>query len=212
MDDNLISKRELLELTGISYGALYRWKRMKLIPDEWFLRRSTYTGSETFFPREQILRRVEKIQQMKGDMSLEDIARTFDGGGVDVSMGLRDVVSRGIAGPQVLDAWLGRFGDPDQTGEADFDTLLSVSLLQKLLTSGVVDRADAFTAVELCRDTTGFSEPQLVILRKLGVTTCLLKEEAAPLRHDPDTKDIMIVSLAALSAELKERLGKEERL
>ena len=37
MDENLITKKELLELTGISYGALYRWKRMKLLPDDWFI-------------------------------------------------------------------------------------------------------------------------------------------------------------------------------
>ncbi len=212
MDENLISKRELLERTGISYGALYRWKRMKLIPDEWFIRRSTYTGSETFFPRDKILERVEKIQKMKGEMSLEDIAKTFDGGGLDVTLGLRDVVSRGIAGPQVLDSWLARFGESDKPGNVDFDTLLSVSLLQKLLTSGVVDREDALDAVALCRDTTGFQQPQLVLLRKLGVATILLKEESMPLRHDEDSKEIMVVSLAALSAELKERLGKGDKL
>ena len=50
MDENLITKKELLELTGISYGALYRWKRMKLLPDEWFIHRSTFTGHETFSP------------------------------------------------------------------------------------------------------------------------------------------------------------------
>lgn len=27
MDEDLISKKELLERYGISYGALYRWKR-----------------------------------------------------------------------------------------------------------------------------------------------------------------------------------------
>lgn len=27
MDRDYISKKELLELTGISYGQLYRWKR-----------------------------------------------------------------------------------------------------------------------------------------------------------------------------------------
>ena len=30
MDEELISKKELLETFGISYGALYRWKRMGL--------------------------------------------------------------------------------------------------------------------------------------------------------------------------------------
>ena len=44
MDEDLISKKELLERYGISYGALYRWKRMGLIPESWFLRRSTPSG------------------------------------------------------------------------------------------------------------------------------------------------------------------------
>ena len=35
MDEELISKKELLETFGISYGALYRWKRMGLIPEAW---------------------------------------------------------------------------------------------------------------------------------------------------------------------------------
>lgn len=52
MEQDLMSKKELLELTGISYGQLYRWKRKKLIPEEWFIRKSTFTGQETFFPRE----------------------------------------------------------------------------------------------------------------------------------------------------------------
>ena len=53
MDIQLISKKELLVECGITYGQLYRWKRKKLIPDEWFIRKSTYTGQESFFPREK---------------------------------------------------------------------------------------------------------------------------------------------------------------
>ena len=40
MEEDLISKKELLEQYQISYGALYRWKRMGLIPEAWFLHRS----------------------------------------------------------------------------------------------------------------------------------------------------------------------------
>ena len=62
---DLISKKELLALTGISYGQLYRWKRQGLIPEEWFIKRSAYTGQETFFPREQILSRIRTIQEAR---------------------------------------------------------------------------------------------------------------------------------------------------
>ena len=67
MDEELISKKELLETFGISYGALYRWKRMGLIPEAWFLRRSTSTGQETFFRRDQICQRIRLKPKLYGN-------------------------------------------------------------------------------------------------------------------------------------------------
>lgn len=74
MDGELISKKELLERYSISYGALYRWKRMGLIPEEWFIKQSTVTGQETFFPRKLICERVELIKRQKDDISLSELS------------------------------------------------------------------------------------------------------------------------------------------
>ena len=41
MGEELISKKELLDRFGISYGALYRWKRKGLIPEDWFIKKAT---------------------------------------------------------------------------------------------------------------------------------------------------------------------------
>jgi len=73
-DEALISKKEVLELTGISYGQFYRWKRKGLIPEAWFARKSTFTGQETFLPRAKVLERIEKIKQLKDEYSLEQLA------------------------------------------------------------------------------------------------------------------------------------------
>ena len=73
-EEKLISKKEVLEETGISYGQLYRWKRKGLIPESWFFRRSTFTGQETFFPRDKIIERIERIKEMKGKRPLDDLA------------------------------------------------------------------------------------------------------------------------------------------
>ncbi len=70
----LISKKELLSLYDISYGALYRWKRMGLIPEEWFIKKSTPTGQETFFHRAQICERIALIQSQKQTEGLERLA------------------------------------------------------------------------------------------------------------------------------------------
>lgn len=79
MDEDLISKRELLERYGISYGALYRWKRMGLIPESWFLKKSTPTGQETYFHEKQICMRVERILESKERVSLEALAEELAG-------------------------------------------------------------------------------------------------------------------------------------
>ena len=65
MAEKLISKKELLEKYGISYGALYRWKRKGLIPEEWFIKKSTVTGQETFFPEALICERMERIRSKR---------------------------------------------------------------------------------------------------------------------------------------------------
>ncbi len=75
----LLSKKELLEKYAISYGALYRWKRMGLIPEEWFLKKSTVTGQETFFPKTLICERVELIQSKKDALSLEELSKQLSG-------------------------------------------------------------------------------------------------------------------------------------
>lgn len=75
MEQRLISKKELLLRYNISYGALYRWKRKELIPEDWFIKKATVTGQETFFPFDLICERIELIQRQKDDLSLDELAR-----------------------------------------------------------------------------------------------------------------------------------------
>lgn len=88
----LISKRELLSRYGISYGALYRWKRMGLIPEDWFLKQASSTGQETFFPEKLICERVEIILGKKDSTSLEELAMQFSGAQKEESFLIVDTV------------------------------------------------------------------------------------------------------------------------
>ena len=72
---DLISKKDLLDVTGISYGQLYRWKRENLIPEAWFIKKVSYTGQETFFPKDQILDRVKTILELKDTYTLEELSK-----------------------------------------------------------------------------------------------------------------------------------------
>jgi len=89
-----ISKKDLLAETGISYGQLYRWKREGLIPEEWFVKRSAFTGQETFFPREKILERVRMILDMKDEQSLEAIRMQLEG---EEGSELGDLIQEAVA-------------------------------------------------------------------------------------------------------------------
>lgn len=77
MEQELISKKELLKAYNVCYGSLYRWKRKGLIPEEWFIKKSTFTGQETFFPRALICERISLIKAQKDDASLEELASRF---------------------------------------------------------------------------------------------------------------------------------------
>ena len=76
-ENNLISKKDLLQLTGISYGQLYRWKRENLIPEAWFVKKASFTGQETFFPKDKILKRTSVILELKDKFSLEELGKIF---------------------------------------------------------------------------------------------------------------------------------------
>lgn len=69
----MISKKDLLIETNISYGQLYRWKREGLIPDEWFIKKSVSTGQETYFDEELIIPRIHKILELKDLYQLDEL-------------------------------------------------------------------------------------------------------------------------------------------
>ncbi len=74
----MISKKDLLIKTKISYGQLYRWKREGLIPEEWFVKTSVSTGQETFFDEDLILPRIYKIIELKDEYSIEEIKKLLN--------------------------------------------------------------------------------------------------------------------------------------
>ncbi|MEC3034939.1 DUF4004 family protein, partial [Bacillus thuringiensis] len=130
MSTDLISKKDLLELTGISYGQLYRWKRKNLIPEDWFVRKSTFTGQETFFPKEKILERIDKIQTMKEDLSLDELANMFSPSVREILLTKEDILRKEIASEPVLQFFIEQ---TNKTAEFQFVDILYVYMLEELL-------------------------------------------------------------------------------
>ena len=72
-----ITKKQLLEDMNISYGQLYRWKRIGLIPESWFIKRPSSTGQETILPKKKIVSRIKDIQRRMESHSLEQLVERY---------------------------------------------------------------------------------------------------------------------------------------
>ncbi|MGN7359327.1 YhbD family protein [Paenibacillus sp. SAF-054] len=209
-EDDLISKKELLELTGISYGQLYRWKRKNLIPEEWFVRRSSYTGQETFFPKDKILQRIERIKNMKDDLSLDELADVFSPSSLIESLSPSDLIKRNIVTELAMKLFEEKMGAQEALS---FNGILAVYVLQKLLQSGEITQEEGKMLIAVMREHYGKMEGkagELVLVRKMGIPLLFLAESAEQMYFDKDVKWIFRLSLAASMEELKLKLNETE--
>lgn len=207
MDADLISKKELLQLTGISYGQLYRWKRKGLIPEDWFVRKSTFTGQETFFPRDKIVVRIERIQSMKDeDLSLDDIADAVTPDLTGVSLSAHEAVARGVVSAAAVDVLVSRHGAVEALR---YGELLSAWVIDQLLKTGEVSLDEAtlvLTTLEEGHETCRARECDMVLVRKMGVAVCMIAPSSAEFVFDGGAKVLARVSLQEATEALGARL------
>jgi hypothetical protein len=205
MSNELISKKDLLDLTGISYGQLYRWKRKNLIPEDWFIRKSTFTGQETFFPKVKILERIEKIQTMKENLSLDELADMFSPAAGEFKLTVDELLKRNIVSKPVLDFY---FSETMAITEFVFENLLHLFILEKLLQSGEINLDEGKMLLQVLSDHKGEAKQGSVVIfiRKLGISSCLLLSNAETIFFEKGTKEIVRMSLSECTEELKTKL------
>lgn len=203
MDENLISKKELLELTGISYGQLYRWKRKNLIPEDWFIRRSTFTGQETFFPKDKILARIDRIINMKDDLSLDQLADMFSPNPAEASLSIEELMKRNIVSQTALNLYLDQYGERNIFAFAE---LLSLYVLEKLLQTGEISLEEGKNLIQVMEENYkkfAGKECELLLIRKMGISIFLLLSSAADLFLETRAKVVVRMNLANMIEELK---------
>ncbi|OOR13839.1 hypothetical protein BW897_06510 [Bacillus cereus] len=206
MSTDLISKKDLLELTGISYGQLYRWKRKNLIPEDWFVRKSTFTGQETFFPKEKILERIDKIQTMKEDLSLDELANMFSPGVTEIHLTKDDLLRKGIASKPVLQFFIEQ---TNKTAEFQFADILYVYMLEELLQSGDVSLEEGKMVLQVLSENyeaIKHKNCDVIIVRKLGISTCFLVSNVDDLIFEKGTKIVLREAITKYTEALKTKL------
>jgi hypothetical protein len=204
-ESDLISKKELLEETGISYGQLYRWKRKNLIPEEWFIRKSTFTGQETFFPRGLIFPRIEKIVHMKDDFALDELAGQLTPGFADVSVLREEAEKRNIVSRIVLE----RYAEEASRPVFEFERLLRLYVVDRLIRTGEASLDEGGAVLATMRENPRGEEGgryDVVLLRKMGVPIALLLPSEASLSVEPGVKLAARIPVAACIEELHLKL------
>lgn len=210
MERELISKKELLELTGISYGQLYRWKRKRLIPEEWFIRKSTFTGQETFFPKDLILSRIDQIINKKDDLSLDELAEKLSHSPLlpDLYATSAELEKRNIVSSIVLDRY-GASPVSEQAAVYSFQQLLPLFAINQLLANGEISLEEGGLLLATLNEQ--WPKPdgkpyELLFFRKMGVSSCLLVSVPADLHFDKGVKVVARISLVELAEQLKGKL------
>lgn len=207
MDDNLISKKELLEYEGISYGQLYRWKRKNLIPEEWFIKKSTFTGQETFFPREKILERISKIKNMKDDLSLDDLAEVFSPQLAEIMLNKEDLISKNIVSQMTIEIYENYHG---KTEVFTFEKILFTSVVEKFLQTGSVSLDEGKGLLQNMEDNYKYLKDkncEIVFIRKLGVAVSFLIAVPNEFYIDKTSKVVEKINLSKLIEEIKIKIG-----
>lgn len=173
--EELISKKDLLTEMNISYGQLYRWKRKKLIPEEWFMKKSTYTGHETFFPRERILERIQQILNMKDGASLDDLADKFSSDIPEEHMRKKeDLIGLGVLHTEIIRLYEEIFKGKE---EYSFQDILYMYISEDLLNQGNLSVEDLSRILKMLSDqyeNIKDKDPALSVYRRFGVTVSLL--------------------------------------
>ena len=203
MDGDLISKKELLEVTDFSYGQLYRWKRKNLIPEEWFIKKSSYTGQETYFPREKILDRIEKIKDMKDDVSLDNLAQMFSPQLADVFLNEEELLNKNIVRSQTLTMYKDIYGD---IKTFSLKKILYISLLEKSLVSGNVSLEEGKLIIETLEENYKSLEGkncEIVFLRKFGMALCFLITLPNEVYIESSAKIVLRLNISQCIEELK---------
>lgn len=201
MSETEISKKELLELTQITYGQLYRWKRKQLIPEEWFVKRASFTGQETYFPRTQILERIEKILSLKDDYSLDELADTFSPAPKDLKADLAQLTDKGLISAWVADAYKTLFSE-----QLGFEDVLGLMVCEEQLEKGSISREEGQELIQFLQQAlTELPEKAFVLkyIRKKGVGLWVLVESGQHTIFDKDTREVLHLSVQTYMERIK---------
>lgn len=195
MEEKLISKKDLLIETGISYGQLYRWKRKNIIPEEWFIKKSTFTGQETFFPKDKIVERINLILSMKEGISLDDIANMFIEKKDNKQFNIDYLIEKNVISNYSKEIFKAIYKDQEIIEKKE---LLVLSIIEKNIVTSVITMDELKSIKELLDEKfTGIfnNNGKVYLYRKIGIPFVIVCEGDANIYLDKSVKKVLEVDV-----------------
>ncbi|MBO4408486.1 MAG: DUF4004 family protein [Clostridiales bacterium] len=206
MSEELISKKQLLRAARISYGTLYRWKRMGLIPESWFIHKATQTGQATFFPRDKVLTRISRIQELKSELTVEQMQELFSANVESFKIPLKDFKDLELVSKLSVTAFCSVFPTKDML---DFNDVFGMYVVDHLMRLSGIYLEDAKQVLRLlCKylSVEASKDYQLLLLRKLGVPMTVLVSGEDEILLEDNTEIIACANLGEFEEALKDQL------
>ncbi|WP_042274618.1 DUF4004 family protein [[Clostridium] dakarense] len=205
MEENLISKKELLEVTNISYGQLYRWKRKNIIPEEWFIKKSSFTGQETYLPKDKILERIEYILSMKDDISLDDMANMFAKKDSDKKFHIENLISKNA----ICENTKNIFEQVYKIDEVGKKELLVLNIIENYLIKSIItieELKQIISIIDNNFDKLYDEEAKIYLFRKLGVPFTVGCKSDKDVFFDENMVKIIDINLVKEISEIAKKM------
>lgn len=206
MSEELISKKQLLRAARISYGTLYRWKRMGLIPENWFIHKATQTGQATFFPRDKVLTRISRIQELKSELTVEQMQELFSANVESFKIPLKDFKELELVSKLSVTAFCSVYPAKDML---DFNDVFGMYVVDHLMRLSGIYLEDAKQVLRLlCKylSVEASKDYQLLLLRKLGVPMTVLVSGEDEILLEDNTEIVACANLGEFEEALKDQL------
>lgn len=179
---------------------------MNLIPESWFIHKSTHTGQETFFPKARMLNRVERIQELKKELTSEQMKEIFSPNVKSFQIPFEDFVSLHLVTKLAVTAYTSVF--PNKK-ELKFDDVFSIYVVDHLMRLSGIYLEDAKQVIRMLDrylSTRKSKDFQLILMRKMGIPfTVLVKGEEEILLED-NTEIVAMANLSEFEEALKDQL------
>ncbi len=200
----LISKKELLELTNISYGQLYRWKRKNIIPEMWFIKKSVSTGQETFFPRKQMLERIEQIINLKDELSLDELANVFDPKAPTATLSKEMLLSKKYVKAESVVIYEQMQGGIVET--LDEFVLIGIKIIDDYVASGMLTYQEGKQLLDFVaqhQKHLNVEQLEILVIRRFGFSFIIGSVTPQSLLIDETDKVVVHLQMGQLQSELR---------